>query len=381
MESNCTVLRNGEVLQIFRYLPPMDTFNGRIRTWPQISEDLFSGALADTLHTPYFAGVIKGEFAGSLGYYVPADTHDVGVVEFVATEERHRRKGVADALMACMVGEFVAGGGQALYLCTTNPIAGHLYERHGFWYSVGDGMQFISPSAGDFDVTYFAVDGEPVVRQAVWGDLPRAAALYNCPDPSWLLKDVLTNCLRDTRYEQHFVRLMRRVEDGQGAILVLATPRNRMVGMAAFVRGETFEQQHVATLSLRVGFGYRGSVLNGHRYASTLLLAARSRAFEMGVDVLEFPVADMDHDLMLLAEHSGFARVAKLGDRVRDGDRRVDIHLYQAETKFLGADGDQVLATSAGTSVRAAHNSAKYYGNRQVWQTERIMREDVRHPE
>ena len=40
-----------------------------------------------------------------------------------------------------MVKLFEKKGGLALLLCTANPIAGSLYEKHGFWYTIGDGMQ------------------------------------------------------------------------------------------------------------------------------------------------------------------------------------------------------------------------------------------------
>ncbi len=350
MDPDSATLRDGGIMQIARYLPPMDTFEGRVRTWDLIRDDLFSGALAETLYTPHFVGTIDGEFAGSLGYYTPADTRDVGIVEFVATEDHHRRKGVADALMARMLADFLADGGQALHLCTTNPIAGRLYENYGFWYRVGDGMRYTAKDAADFDAAYLAFDGEPVVRDAVWGDLPRAAVLYNAPEPAWLLKDVLTDCLRDTRYEYHFVRLMRRVENAQGAVLVLATPKNRAVGLAAFVRRDTFAQQHVATLSLRVAPAYMD-------HAVGLLRAAVDRAAEIGVGVLDFPIAASDADLAAIAGAAGFTEAARLPDRIRDGQTWVDLRLFTA---------------SLGSPTRAFHGSETYYANRQPWQTERI---------
>ena len=260
-----------------------------------------AGRWPKTLYTPHFVGTIDGEYAGSLGYYVPADTRDVGIVEFVATEDRHRRKGVADALMSRMLREFVANGGQALHLCTSNPVAGHLYENHGFWYRVGDGMRFSAVDADEFDATYLAFDGEPTVRDAVWGDLPRAAILYNLPQPVWLLKEVLDNCLRDTRYEYHFARLMLRVANSQGGVLVLATPKNRVAGQTVFVRRDTFPQQHVATLSLRVAPAYMD-------HAVDLLRAAIDRAGEIGVSVLEFPVAASDPDLAAIAKRRRLQR-------------------------------------------------------------------------
>ena len=350
MDPDTVTLRDGDTMRIARYLPPMDTFGGRVRTWDPIRDDLFGGALADTLYTPHFVGTIKGEFAGSLGYYTPADTRDVGIVEFVATEDHHRRKGVADALMAHMLADFLANGGQALHLCTTNPIAGRLYENHGFWYRVGDGMRYTTKDAADFDAEYLAADGEPVVRDAVWGDLPRAAVLYNTPEPAWLLKEVLEDCLRDTRYEYHFVRLMRRVENAQGAVLVLATPKNRVVGLTAFVRRDTFAQQHVATLSLRVAPDYMD-------HAVGLLRAAIHRASEIGVGVLEFPIAAPDADLAEIARAAGFTEAARLPDRIRDGQAWVDVRLF---------------TLSSGLPARAFHGSKTYYANRQPWQVERL---------
>lgn len=343
-------LRNGERMQIERLVPPMDTFGGRVRTWEPLQDDLFSGALAETLYTPYFVGIIDGDYAGSLGYYVPVDTRDVGIVEFVATEDRHRRKGVADVLMGRMLQEFVANGGQALHLCTTNPVAGHLYENHGFWYRVGDGMRFTVAGADEFDATYLAFDGEPVVRDAVWGDLPRAAILYNMREPAWLLKEVLDDCLRDTRYEYHFARLKLRVENAQGAMLVLATPRNRVVGQTVFVRRDTFPQQHVATLSLRVTPAYMD-------HAVTLLRAAVDRAGEIGVSVLEFPIAATDEDLGDIASAAGFAEAARLPDRIRDGDAWVDLCLFE-----LALD----------PPAAAFLESKTYYANRHPWHVERI---------
>ncbi len=350
MDSDRITLRNGETLAIARHVPPMDTFDGRVRTWAQISDELFSGELANTLHTPYFVGTIDGEYAGSLGYYVPTDTRDVGVVEFVATEDHHRRKGVADALMARMIAEFQADGGQALFLCTTNPIAGRLYENHGFWYRIGDGMRYTAPHMDDFDTSYFAADGEPLIRDAVWGDLPRAAALYNAREPRWLLKDVLTNCLRDTRYEQHFVRLMVRIDDDQGAALVLATRKNRMAGLVAFARNDTFRQQHVATLSLRVAPAYMD-------HATDLVQAAFERAQKIGVSALEFPVAASDDDLAQIAIDAGFAEAARLPNRVRDDDALVDVRLFEA---WLGMPSEPF------------HAPETYYGDRQTWQIDRI---------
>ena len=171
-----------------------------------------------------------------MSYYAPTDTRDVGVVEFVRTEEEHRSKGIASALMDCLIRRFRADDGVALYLCTTNPIAGSLYEKYGFWYHLGDGMRYLAPDAGDFDQTYLAFCGPAHIRDATWADLPRASVLYNHPEPRWLIKDYFTQTFRETRFESHFVRLMRQIEDQNGAFVVLENREQRLVGTAVLKR-------------------------------------------------------------------------------------------------------------------------------------------------
>jgi L-amino acid N-acyltransferase YncA len=211
-------------------------------------------------------------------------------------------------------------------------------------------MRFTVADADDFDRTYLAFDGEPVVRDAVWGDLPRAAILYNMREPAWLLKEVLDDCLRDTRYEYHFARLMLRVANSQGAVLVLATPKNRVVGQTVFIRRDTFPQQHVATLSLRVAPAYMG-------HAGTLLRAAVDRAGEIGVSVLEFPVAASDTDLADIAIAAGFTEAARLPNRIRDGDAWVDLCLFEL---------------ALGPPALAFHAAETFYANRHPWHVERL---------
>ena len=225
-------------------------------------------------------------------------------------------------------------------------------RTHGFWYRVGDGMRYTAKDAADFDAAYLAFDGEPVVRDAVWGDLPRAAVLYNAPEPAWLLKDVLTDCLRDTRYEYHFVRLMRRVENAQGAVLVLATPRNRVAGLAAFVRRDTFAQQHVATLSLRVAPAYMDHAVACCARRSTV--RARS-AWACSSSRSRLPTKTS----RALRARPGFTEAARLPDRIRDG-------------QSVGRPAPVHAIVELARPARAFHGSETYYANRQPWQVERL---------
>jgi len=160
-------LRTGEELVIHMLAPPFPDYAGRVDCWwGDIRRELLGGQLKPWLFTPYFVGEIGDEVVGYMSYQTPADTRDVGLVEFVMTAEKHRRKGIASALMAELVHRFSDEGGQALYLCTANPNAGRLYETHGFWYLVGDGMRYLAPGAQDFDDTYLAFCGAARVRDA-----------------------------------------------------------------------------------------------------------------------------------------------------------------------------------------------------------------------
>ena len=123
-----------------------------------------------------------------------------------------------------------------------------------------------------------------------------------------------------------------------------------MVGQTVFVRRDTFPQQHVATLSLRVAPAYI-------EHAVGLLGAAVDRAREIGVSVIEFPVAATDEDLAAIASAAGFTETARLPDRIRDGDTWVDLCLFE-----LALD----------PPARAFHAPETYYANRHSWHVERI---------
>ena len=239
--------------------------------------------------------------------------------------------------------------GVALYLCTTNPIAGSLYEKHGFWYHVGDGMRYLAPDAGDFDQTYLAFQGPARIRDATWGDLPRASVLYNHREPRWLIKDYFTQTFRETRFESHFVRLMRQIENQNGAFVVLENREQRIVGTAVLKRFDTFHEQHIATLSFRVCPSY-------FEQAPELLTAAVEKAKTLSIKALQIYIADCDDDQKEMVKAVGFAEESRLGDRLYDGENLMDMLIYTLwlpDTTPLRSEGD-------------------YYGNREPWQAERV---------
>ena len=208
-------LRSGERMSVSIVEPPLTEYarrspEGRLVNWlwGDIKDEVISGEMRPWLYTPYAVGEIGPELVGSLAYYTSTHNQEVGLIQFVETAEAHRSKGIMSALMAVLIEKFNAEGGLALMLCTGNPIAGSLYEKHGFWYTIGDGLRYLAPGADDFEESFFAHNGAAHVRGATFADLPYAAALYNHSEPDWLVKDHLTKTFRDMRYESHFVKLI-----------------------------------------------------------------------------------------------------------------------------------------------------------------------------
>ncbi len=349
MRTETVQLKTSEQLVIKTLHPPLHDYADKVGCWGDVRDDLLNGKLTEWLFTPYFVGEIDGEVVGSMSYYTPTDTRDVGVVEFVQTAEEHRSKGIASALMDCLIRSFRADDGIALYLCTTNPIAGSLYEKHGFWYHVGDGMRYLAPEASDFDQTYLAYSGPAHSREATWGDLPRASVLYNHREPRWLIKDYFTQTFRETRFESHYVRLMRQIEDQNGAFVVLENREQRIVGTAVLKRFDTFHEQHIATLSFRVCPSYFDQ-------AAELLAAAAEKAKALSIQGLQIYIADCDGDQKEMAKTVGFTEEARLRNQLYDGENRLDMLVY-------------TLWMRDTTPLRKEED---YYGNRKPWQAERV---------
>ena len=350
MDTESVRLPGGEELVVRIMLPPLLGYAEHVTCWADVREEILSGQLSSWLFTPYFVGEMEGEVAGSMSYFTSVDAGDVGVVEFVTTEEKHRRKGVATILLERLVSHFRARGGQALYLCTTNPAAGALYEKLGFCYYVGDGMRCVTGDPEDFDATYLGNCGRAHVRDARWGDLARASLLFNHPAPGWLVKDYLTGCFRDTRFESHFVYWMKQTAEAKGVILALENPAGLLVGAAAAVRKNTYFEQHVADLSFRVCPAYMDQSLE-------LLEAVAANAMELGIGILQVRVADGDEDEKLLLRKAGFREEARLRGQLRDGDEWQDLLVYCR----------QITLDPAPYS-----SQEEYYGSRKAWQAERV---------
>ena len=88
-------LKTGEILTISIEHPPFDDRCdwASLCWWTDFREQILSGSLQKLLYAPHAVGRIGGLMVGSICYFSPADTRDVGILEFVGTTEKHRRKG------------------------------------------------------------------------------------------------------------------------------------------------------------------------------------------------------------------------------------------------------------------------------------------------
>ena len=348
-------LGSGERLTVRVCEPPFPGGGKDLCWWRDVSADLMAGKLRPWLYTPWYLGEIDGERAGYMSCWTPADSREIGLVEFVWTAEAHRRKGIASILLGRLVKDFTRAGGLALYLCTTNPHAGRLYESRGFRYLVGDGMRYLAPGAGEFDRDYLGGGGPAVVRDATLGDLPRAAALFNHPEPRWIVKDSLSRCFHDTRYESHFLKTFLRLEGGKGVCVALENAAGRLVGLATAERRDTFAEQHTGVLSFRVAPAFTSRT-------AALLGAAVERSAALGIAVLHVHAADCDEDQKQLLEEAGFAEEARYQDRLRAGGGFVDLVIYGRRSS---------------PPPEPSFDEGEYYGGRQPWQRQRAVEEST----
>ncbi len=103
-------LRTGEELVIKILHPPLHDYASKVGFWwGDIRSEFLGGQMTQWLFTPCFVGEIEGEAAGSMICFTPASIRDIELVEFVHTEEKHRQKGVASALLGKLIERFKTG--------------------------------------------------------------------------------------------------------------------------------------------------------------------------------------------------------------------------------------------------------------------------------
>jgi GNAT superfamily N-acetyltransferase len=157
----------------------------------------------------------------------------------VATEPRFRGRGIASGLCGQAVEDFRAGGGEAFFLGTGNPLAARVYQRLG-WRKLAGTNVMVNITAGDapeaFLVDYFRRPGVVVVSPAAADvRVPMIPLIVTPHDTQVLDANVgLYSC----RYQvQHscmglYPRYVRGLEDG-GAFFAGRTEDGRVIGLAS----------------------------------------------------------------------------------------------------------------------------------------------------
>jgi GNAT superfamily N-acetyltransferase len=107
--------------------------------WPgsgeqELRERLGRDLMAFVIDDPHHDGHLIASAAGTIHRRLPRPDREqflVGYVQWVATEEAHRRKGLAESVMNGLLGWFAEQGVAAVELHAT-PMAESLYRSMGF---------------------------------------------------------------------------------------------------------------------------------------------------------------------------------------------------------------------------------------------------------
>ncbi len=323
-------LKTGERMRIRRVEPPDEEYLRKLgeflihkgRPWYQDIIARLKGERAAYSSDFFFVGEIDDQIVGHIWYTVPRDTQEVGTLGHVYTRPDQRGKGICHALMRAVTECFKGHGGEAMFLSAGNLEAIRIYEEFGFQkYNPPQGEVGVYRwlVARDFDERYFAYTGKPEIREAHWGDLPRFEALYNAPHP-WLVKDYTLGVYRDTAFEAQFLHMMRDAEHEWGAMLVMNTRENKVVGAARIVPGRSPWEEHVATLEIFSHPNY---------YVDLPDLVGRAVEVAQDLcDILRCYAPECDREKHPVLTQFDFEMTAVLENQYRVGREEVDLLVY-----------------------------------------------------
>lgn len=195
-------------------------------------------SLADTM----LIGRIDGTIVGTAWHGTDRDLPEMGGYGFVFTDPEQRGKGVAQRLTELAIQGFWAAGGQVSYLGTVNPVAQHIYEKHGYRHYNGLTYRALRPGtdADAFDESFFGRAGDGEIRDIRMGDLGAYTGLVMLLEPQdWIVRDYTeamfyappevqaSGCLRP-----FFNSMTRHATSSANAWKVLVNDRGRLVASA-----------------------------------------------------------------------------------------------------------------------------------------------------
>ena len=148
------------------------------------------------------------------------------------------------------------------------------------------------------------------------------------------------------RYESHYIRVWKPASENRGVVLVLENPLHRIVGIASAVEVDSFHEQHVAVVDFWSCPAYLPQL-------PELLVALILEAEQRGTELLQASIAECDQEKRQLLESVGFSETARLRDRLRDGDQRFALLIYERQLS---------------PQAQPAHPISDYYGARPAFQ-------------
>jgi ribosomal protein S18 acetylase RimI-like enzyme len=279
------------------------------------------GDFVETSHDAIFVGRIEGQIVGALWYATHFGFPQVGVFGYVLTDPAHRGKGIGSALTEAAVRHFLGRGGRMLYLGTGNPVAHHIYAKHGFRDYNGHVMRLSAPSEVD-DADYFADVGPATVRDATPGDYARLTALYVSPD-TWFTRDFHEGLFNDpsqpqARCNSCWAAVALRKRSGRDAQLVLESPSGAIVGVAILTHGTAPATAGVGEVELLVHPTHVGQ-------GAQLVTALIGHAEEAGTRTLVCHTAACDEAKVALLRQAGFEEAGRIPDYFNAGRSHLDL--------------------------------------------------------
>ncbi|NLJ34781.1 MAG: GNAT family N-acetyltransferase [candidate division WS1 bacterium] len=316
-------LKSGESAEILKITAPEPDWEEPVRSrlahkssrWHQpMSRALREGLPGLTMN--FFLLRVGEATVGTLTV-VQALKRPVALLQHVFTDPDHRRKGICSYLMRALQDDFLAEGGQAMYLGTG-------YDTPPFWIYHSCGFRPIGTIGAmvwvadqDYSDSYFA-PAETLVRASQWGDWPLLHALYQL-EKGWDLRGFSYGQFGNASYESAFCELEEAIEaaEAQQSMVIESQTSSAVVGHAFLARDRKWpDGPWVLDLFVHPSFSERGSDL---------------------LDALQLPVGvkiqaycdDLATDRAALLQSRGFSLEATLtGQYVNGQGLPRDVLLY-----------------------------------------------------
>jgi len=182
-----------------------------------------------------------GRYISHAWYCVNRNAPEVGVLGYVWTDSEWRGRGLSRYLCGILLDHFDAGGGKAIYLGTSNPVARRLYLENRFNAYHGRVMRRLAQDLDEerFEERTFTPSQDLSLRSAEWSDVAPGTALYTHVTP-WITRDfsegvVLPPGGELTRCISIFAALMVRSEIPGNSMQVLQNGSKSIVGCFSLV--------------------------------------------------------------------------------------------------------------------------------------------------